>query len=508
MQKKDYDLIFGIGQTCGCTQSLRRAGLQHLSFPGDWTAPLWKNSNFPPHFDHDLRERVDVLCEDRGNFFDPKALIPQGAISNTGKAVYINTSTHYIFNHDFPVGCRLANELPKVVEKYRRRRARLFELIRSSRRVLAVRMDAPGDKHPTSIDDCRYARRRLNERFAPARIDLLLFSYDPKRPFEQRTFEEVEDGIFRISFDYLDHDRTDLPFQPVLALTGAALAESFSVRDYRSAEERQRHERDAARKKAARRRERWVQRLVPLLNWLHGRHNRLDDLLARIRQRKFEQIAILGFNCEPAFRFYCKWGFLDSSLFAWANTLDLMHLITALNDLSRLGTGELEFHERSRMWRCKNSGIYFHGRMKAIPGAPLPTEAELSADREDLRARLAHLKEKFVGYAVNDKSTLFVHRLGADADQPELDRKLAALESALENLGARNWKLLVICERRHLHRMPSGPHRIFRAVSQFNPVAEVTVRQTGDPRGWDRIFTEFAPLHMRAKAHAFKFEDT
>lgn len=506
MNQTNYDLAFAIGQTCGCSQSLRRAGLQHLSFPGDWTAPLFGDEASPTP-EHDLLNRVDILCDGCADFFRADDFMFQRTILSTGKDVYVNRRTRYIFNHDFPAGCDFSGELPRVAEKYRRRKERLVGLIHAAKRVLAVRMDMPGGPNPTSLDDCRHARRRLSERFAPAKIDFLLISHDPARPFARRTFEEVEEGFFRISFDYLDRNRTDLPHQPDLSLTGAALAEHFTVSDYRTDEEKRRYEEQSHSKKIAKRKDRLQRRLGKLSAWLHGRLNPIDGLLARRHRRTFAQIAILGFNCDPAFRFYRRWGFLDSSLFAWANSIDLTTLAAAIRNLDRLGTGAFTFHAPSRMWRCEESRVYFHGRMKAaLPGCPAPTDAELVEDREELRSRLAHLREKFVRYATNGTPTLFVYRLGDEAALPGLAGKIAALERALDGLGARNRTLLLVCRREDLHLMPPGPNRVFRAVGKFNPPDKVTNPRKGDTAGWNRIFTEFAPAVVLPKRHKFKFE--
>ena len=70
MKKERYDLVFGFGATCGCSLTLRRAGLQLLSFPGDWTAPVWHDETHP-RLQHDLRQRVDYFCGDKEVFFRP-----------------------------------------------------------------------------------------------------------------------------------------------------------------------------------------------------------------------------------------------------------------------------------------------------------------------------------------------------------------------------------------------------------------------------------------------------
>ena len=501
--KRQYDLAFGLGQACGCSHSLRKAGLQYLSFPGDWTAPVWWDATHPK-IEHDLRLRVDVLCgKDNAEFFRAEDFKFQGIVSNTDRDVYANTRTRYMFNHDFPFGCDFEKVLPKVAARYRKRRDRLFAVIRHSKNVLAVRMDIPGGDLPTDLDDCRYARAKLNERFAPTRFDVLLVTYNPTIPFERRTFREIEPGLFQMSFDFLDR-KSWLPLQPNKKLTGIALAERFFVRDYRTAEEKRNFARLHWRERLAR----WKETTLRLFNRIvYCRANLILDILARRRQRKFEQFVILGFNCEPAFRFYCRWGFLDSSLFAWASTTEIRTLVRAIDGLKDVGTGEFTFKAQSRMWRCENSKISFHGRLKPRPDAPPPTEAEMTADREELRSRIAHLKEKFATYATNEKSTLFVYRpQKADFNSPGLGERLDALEAALSRFGARNWKLLVICERPLLGKMPAGPNRIFRAVNAFNPTTDVTNRRLGDSAGWNRIFTEFAPMHLLQKTHDYKFE--
>jgi len=235
--------------------------------------------------------------------------------------------------------------------------------------------------------------------------------------------------------------------------------------------------------------------------------NFIADLRARRSRKRFEQIVILGVNCEAAFRFVCKWDFLDSSLFAWTNTLGLKNLARALARFDGIGTGEMTLHEASRMWRCENSGVYFHGKLHARPGTSGPTDEERAADLADLRSRIAHLKEKFLAYARNEKSTLFVYKLSPDeAALADLGANLDALEAALRNLGARNAHLLVVCERALLDRMPAGPGRSFRAVRRYNPGNSVTSRKKGDPAGWRRIFSEFAPAHVLKRAHKFKYE--
>ena len=251
MKKERYDLVFGFGATCGCSLTLRRAGLQLLSFPGDWTAPVWHDETHP-RLQHDLRQRVDYFCGDKEVFFRPEDFRFRAPHPWNGKDVYYNERTLYVFNHDFPQGGDFAAELPGVVAKYRRRYERLTELIRGSKRVLVVRMDIPsGDRPKATLDDCRYARGRLRETYPGVEFDFALVSYDPGRPYERLTEERTEDGIYHYGFDFANPKPGADPYQPDLGKTGRLFAERFEVREYRTKAEIAAHRLAVRRKKWA-----------------------------------------------------------------------------------------------------------------------------------------------------------------------------------------------------------------------------------------------------------------
>lgn len=228
--KRKYDLIFSLGQACGCSKTLRKASLQYLSFAGDWCAAIYAEPGqaIP---DHDLRTRVDMLLTAGPEFFRREDMVCFECVEGAKKDSWANKRTQYRFRHDFLHGVPIEEMLPKVAARYKKRRERLFELIRGSKRVLAARMDVPGAKLPTAIEDCRYARERLNAFFAPVKFDFLLVSDDPSIPFAERRFEEMEEGLFRLTFGFED---PKVPLQPNYSFTVPALAEHFAVADYRT----------------------------------------------------------------------------------------------------------------------------------------------------------------------------------------------------------------------------------------------------------------------------------
>ncbi len=229
-------------------------------------------------------------------------------------------------------------------------------------------------------------------------------------------------------------------------------------------------------------------------------------LLARARRKRFEHIISLGANCEVAFRFYCRWKFVDSSLFSWAIVANTIQLAQVLRSLDDFCSGALALNS-VRMWVCGNTGVRIHGRMKYIPGTPPPDAETEASDKADLLGRVTHLRDKLRRYAADEKSTLFIYRIPTnDVKTPGLTERLNEVENALRELGARNWKLLLIAERCAARLIPPGPNRYIRSVRKFNPTNDVTSAERGDPVGWHAIFTEFAPVHILKKTKKFKFE--
>lgn len=503
--KMKYDLVFGFGPVCSCSQTLRRAGLQLLSFPFDWIGIGPAGDEW---YDGDIRRRTDLVSSEFDDWLNLEDFVADG--ENTNGMYKCRNMRHKLsFVHDFPIGIPLGQSFPSIVAKYKRRTARLISLIRKSKRVLVVRLDRPDLEYRTPTDDCRHAKESLERTFAPTSFNFLLMHLDTSVPFGREKLKMVEPGIFRLDFDYRNVRPNAEPAYPDIKLTAAALAQLFSVKEYRTKAEIAAH-RDAERRK------RWAK--YGATNAWQYRWRKLTEgkalfhlagiVAARLRQQKIEQIIPIGTNCETTFRFFRRWGFVDSSLFAWAQTFNLSTLSGALDRMDTLPSGDFSYYEKANMWRHETTGTYFHGKMRHRPGSQPPSAAELGADLEDLRGRLGHLVEKFRKYAANDKDTLFVHKLSdEDAASPELAARLDMLEASIVRLGAQNWKLLVVCRKCDAEKMPRpSAHRLYRSVKAFNPGENVTCAKTGDPAGWNAIFTEFAPAHILPKSHNFKFE--
>ena len=246
MKKRRYDLIVGLGPACSCTMTLRRAGLQHLSFPFDWIGPRPNTDEYL----HDVRLRAEHIASEFGGrwlraedftHFDPPEKHPRDC--------YFNEGLQLLFIHDFEKGDDFAATFPKIQAKYRRRIDRLLELIRGSKRVLLLRVDRPDLDIATPIEDCKAAVKVLSDHFAPVSFELLLLHRERGRSYADRLETDHGDGVRSLVFDY-DANRDDRPrYQPDINLLAQVLASRYEVRDYRTRAER------AAGKRRARQKE-------------------------------------------------------------------------------------------------------------------------------------------------------------------------------------------------------------------------------------------------------------
>lgn len=235
MGKERFDLIVGLGPACSCTMSLRKAGLQHLSFPFDWIGPKENTDEYAV----DVRHRAEHIADEfRGRWLRPEDFIHFDPPPTHPRDCYFNEGLQLLFIHDFEKGDNFASAFPRIREKYARRISRLLELIRASKRILLLRVDRPDLPVRTEIEDCRAAVRVLSEHFAPVRFELLLLHCEHGRSYDDRIETDHGDNVRSLVFDY-DDTRPDIPkFQPNVGMIAQILASRYSVRDYRTPEER------------------------------------------------------------------------------------------------------------------------------------------------------------------------------------------------------------------------------------------------------------------------------
>ena len=166
-KKTEYDLVVPLGAACAASLAPRAANLQFSSYPFDWVGG------------GDVVGHARLVAEDFREWFrmeDLELTDVVNAIFNS--SVYRNRVTGLVYSHDFPAGCYLEDEYPKVAQKYERRIRRLYADMAKAKRVLAVYNEIP--YRPVAPDaDLLEAQRLLQGRFPEIRVDLVYFAQAP-----------------------------------------------------------------------------------------------------------------------------------------------------------------------------------------------------------------------------------------------------------------------------------------------------------------------------------------
>ncbi len=217
---RHFDLVFSLGEACACSQTLRRCRLQFASFPLDWMA----GGTF--------LGRVRLVADRFDGWLEAEDFTYKGANPINGLGIFYNSRTGITHLHDFP-DRPVEEGLPAVREKYARRSARLYRLAGESRRVLCVYLSRPaGPELP--LQDLVEARRILSKAFPGASVTLLHVRCEQGRAFPDRQVIVPADGVMQLVFDYSARD-SDMDMYLV---ANAVNALGLSVRDYRTAAER------------------------------------------------------------------------------------------------------------------------------------------------------------------------------------------------------------------------------------------------------------------------------
>ena len=208
-----------------------------------------------------------------------------------------------------------------------------------------------------------------------------------------------------------------------------------------------------------------------------------------------------------SFQFFKKYGFVESSLFAWANVENIDNLINALNNIDLIGSGKLE--NINPMWQCFNTGICFHGKAPIHIWKNNPTQEIITKDKNELLERLNYLKAKFINSANDGKNNLYIFKYFIyKNDSKNILNKINELFKVLKKIVSNNFDLLVVFEKKFCPEINliQNDNIMIRTVDFFTPEENVT-SQNNDKKNWNKIFSEFRPNFKLQKKKTFKFED-
>ena len=220
---KRYDLVFSLGASCGCSQSLREAKLQFATYPFDWVGCP------------SLREDVNALVSGFEGWFESSDLklfdVRREPLSTK---CYRNAHTGCLFVHDFPVSADFKEIYPSVAGRFRRRADRLLRTIESSGTALGVYVEMPFRVIEPDEDYVR-AHAQLSARFPNVGIDLVIFRN--RRGRRAVLPREITPGVKLVELDFMSFDGGEISHQVNRRPLVSWLRKNVEVRDPRKSAE-------------------------------------------------------------------------------------------------------------------------------------------------------------------------------------------------------------------------------------------------------------------------------
>lgn len=201
---KTYDVCFGVGEACMCSQSLRAAGLQFASYPFDWVGSL-----------NPLR-CAQILAADFKDYINREDFEYRGSNAKNGLGMYTNTRTGFGHPHDFADRPVIDDEMYKALtDKYSRRISRLCKQLSTAKRALMVAVCVPAT--PTrSHEELIQVRATVLARYPSLELDLLVFQHDKAIPLDKSELEQISEGVYQIRFAY-EHAITLIDIAKIVA---------------------------------------------------------------------------------------------------------------------------------------------------------------------------------------------------------------------------------------------------------------------------------------------------
>jgi hypothetical protein len=215
-------------------------------------------------------------------------------------------------------------------------------------------------------------------------------------------------------------------------------------------------------------------------------------------ERVYHHIISLGLNCEPSYALEDMYGRLDSYPLSWALVPDAPNLLDALNDMDALFRDGYDIAAGSfDMFRCKHTGIQFHG--KTSLRAHNYRDDVVEAAFHELTSRMRYLHKKFCGALRSGRDVLCIVKNHARGDAPRgfTTGEALALKAALGRK-AEGGAVDLLCVDR-LGCIPSeleprcaelGVYK--RLLDGFAPGERAYLY---DLPGWARIFAECDSIH-------------
>ncbi len=184
---QSFDLIFSLGDACSCTETLRLAHLQNISYPFDWL------------LDGDFSLRAHILLNEFTDWFNKEDLLLVDSYKQNH--VYTNQKTNITYIHDFYNDKSFDRAYEEVYDKYKRREERLLESLSKANTALLVYVNSP-HKAMISNNDIKDISQKLKAKYKDTVINILYF-YPLKDVVPQKVIiKSLDENSTKILFDY------------------------------------------------------------------------------------------------------------------------------------------------------------------------------------------------------------------------------------------------------------------------------------------------------------------
>ncbi len=226
------------------------------------------------------------------------------------------------------------------------------------------------------------------------------------------------------------------------------------------------------------------------LKYLHAKPVFFDDLILKYKRKPengFEHILSLGCNCEIAFREVTYFDFEESNLFNWCAIFSFDHLIDVIDDVNKVGSEGYTADLKLEMSQCNKTKMWFHHKThpKQLEG-----ESLLDAINRDTKERMDYLKNKFTRVMQSNDKKLYIYAVRKDDLKEDINEKIQVLYNKMVEKGAKNFKLLILCEEKDREMFNVGENIMLRTVKYFAPKHDVVNKKYFN-NGFKDIFNEF-----------------
>ncbi len=186
---EEFDTIFSLGDACSCTETLRLAELQKVSYPFDWL------------LDGDFSTRAEILLSDFKGWFNKEDLELQDEYRNT--LVYQNKKTKITHIHDFykDKHSDFDTGYIDVSAKFQRRSTRLLESLDKSKTALLVYITTP-NKEIVSNTTLKVYQEKFSEKYPTTVFNMLYFYSTAGVAEKDKKVIQVSDTVTKVLFDF------------------------------------------------------------------------------------------------------------------------------------------------------------------------------------------------------------------------------------------------------------------------------------------------------------------